>query len=95
MVNKKYLTGLSEKEKEEKIKNIRKTRELLKKGDKKAALELSKKRPTTQSKRKSSYTIKFKEKFPNVKIKTKEFEKVTGIPVKIQKEIIKRGRAHF
>ena len=96
MVQKKYLKGLSESDKKKKIANIEKTKKLLKEGKKKQAIELSKKRPTTTKViKKSEYTERFRAKFPNVKPETKKFEEVTGIPVKIQKEIINRGMGAF
>lgn len=95
MVQKKYLKGLSESDKKKKIANIKKTQQLLKEGKKKEAIELSKKRPTTKVIKKSEYTKRFRAKFPNVKPETKKFEEVTGIPVKIQTEIINRGQGAF
>ncbi len=95
MVNKKYLTGLSKKDKQKKTENIKKTQELLKKGKKKEAIELSKKRPTTKEKKQSGFTTKFKKKFPNVKPLSKEFTTATGIPLKIQKAVVKRGEGAF
>jgi hypothetical protein len=96
MVQKKYLTGLTKKEKEQKIKSIEKTQKLLKQGKKKEAIAESKKRPTTKKGKESSFTIKFKKKFGNdVKPLTKKFTDKTGISLNIQKEIIKRGRGAF
>ena len=95
MINEKYLKGLSKKEKEKKTENIKKTRELLKKGKKKEAFELAKKRPTTKGKKQSGFTSKFKKKFPNVKPLTAEFTKATGIPLKVQKAVVKRGEGAF
>lgn len=95
MVQKKYLKGLSKKDKEIKSKNIKETQKLLKEGKKKEAIELSKKRPTTENKKQSGFTTKFKKKFPNVKPLTKEFTSATGISQKIQKEVVKRGEGAF
>ena len=95
MVQKKYLKGLSESDKKKKIANIEKTKKLLKEGKKKEAIALAKKRPTTKVIKKSEYTKRFREKFPNVKPESKKFEEVTGIPVKIQTEIINRGQGAF
>ena len=54
MVQKKYLKGLSKKDKEVKTKNIKDTQKILKEGKKKEAIELSKKRPTTKEKKQST-----------------------------------------
>ncbi len=92
---KKYTKGLTKKEAKEKTENIKKTKQLLKEGKKKEAEKLAKKRPTTKETKQSSFTIRFKKKFPNVKTQTKEFEKVTGIPLSIQNQIVKRGEGAF
>ena len=94
-VNKKYLTGLDKKQQEEKTKNIEKTKRLLKKGKKKEAIEVSKKRPVISSKKESGFTSKFKKKFPDVKPLTKECTLKTGIPLSIQKAVVKRGEGAF
>ena len=95
MVNKKYLTGLSEKDQKKKIRNLQKTKELLKEGKKKEAVELSRKRPTTDKKKTSSFTLQFKKIHPDVKPLTRGFTTATGIPLKIQKEIVNRGMGAF
>ena len=59
------------------------------------AFELAKKRPTTKGKKISGFTSKFKKKFPDVKPLTSEFTKATGIPLKIQKAVVKRGEGAF
>ena len=59
----KYKKGLSKKEKKEKTENVKETKKLLKEGKKEQASE----RPTVKSNKKSSYTIRFKKKFPNIK----------------------------
>jgi hypothetical protein len=95
-IPKKYLKGLSEKDKEKKKENIKKTKEELKKGNKQKAAEIAKKRPTTKDNKESSNTIKFKKKFgDDVKPNTKKFADKTGIPLSIQKEVIKRGKGAF
>tara|TARA_E500000318_G_scaffold69897_1_gene64667 strand:- start:14040 stop:14540 length:501 start_codon:yes stop_codon:yes gene_type:complete len=91
----KYTKGLSKKEAKEKTENIKQTRELLKKGKQKEAEKLAKKRPTTTEKRQSSFTIRFKKKFPDTKPKTQKFFEKTGIPLQAQKEIVKRGEGAF
>ena len=93
---KKYTKGLSEEDVKKKTENVKKTKELLKKGKKKEAIELSKKRPTTEDKTKSSNLIKFKKMFgDDVKPLTQKFASVTGIPLTIQQEIVKRGEGAF
>ena len=93
---KKYTKGLSEEDVKKKTENVKKTKELLKKGKKKEAIELSKKRPTTEDKTKSTNLIKFKKMFgDDVKPLTQKFASVTGIPLSIQKEIVKRGEGAF
>jgi len=94
-IPKKYTKGLSKKEAKEKTENIKETKELLKKGKKQEAAELAKKRPTTKETKKSSFTIRFKKKFPNTKPKTQKFAQDTGIPLQAQKEIVKRGEGAF
>ena len=91
----KYKKGLSKKEAKEKTENIKETKELLKKGKKQEAAELAKKRPTTKDTKRSSFTIRFKKKFPDTKPKTKKFFDKTGIPLKAQNEIVKRGEGAF
>jgi hypothetical protein len=56
---------------------------------------LAKKRQTTKDKKKSSYTIRFKKKFPEIKPKTKGFQQATGIPLGAQREIVKRGEGAY
>tara|TARA_Y100000114_G_scaffold52028_1_gene47577 strand:+ start:2814 stop:3314 length:501 start_codon:yes stop_codon:yes gene_type:complete len=92
---KQYIKGLSKKEAKEKTENVKNTKELLKEGKKKEARELAKKRPTTKQKKQSSFTERFKKKFPNTKPETLDFAKKTGIPIKAQKDIIKRGMGAF
>ena len=91
----KYKKGLTKEEAKKKTENIKKTKQLLKENKKKEAEELAKKRPTTKDTKKSSFTVRFNKKFPNVKTQTKEFEKVTGIPLSIQNKIVKRGEGAF
>ena len=80
MVNKKYLVGLSDTDKEKKIKNIQKTKKLLKEGKQKQAEKLAKKRPTTDNKKQSNFTKEFKKIHPNIKPLTRGFTMATGIP---------------
>lgn len=76
--------------------NIKKSKELLKKGKKKEAVKLASKRPTTKKgKKPSSFTMTFKKKHPGVKPLSKKFEEVTGIPMKAQKEVFKKGEGAF
>ena len=91
----KYFKGLTEKQKEDKKKNIKQSKKLYDEGKKKEAFELAKKRPSIKSNKKSSYTTKFKSKFPNVKPLTQDFANVTGISLTNQKEIFKRGMGAF
>ena len=90
-----YYKGLTKKEKEDKKKNIEKTKKLIKDGKDKKAFDLAKKRPTTESKKESGFTARFKKKFPDIKPLTTAFAKATGIPLKIQKEVFKRGKGAF
>ncbi len=94
-IPKKYTKGLTMKEAKEKTENIKQTKELLKKGKKEEAKKLAKKRPTTKETKKSSFTIRFKKKFPDTKPKTQKFAEKTGIPLKAQNEIVKRGEGAF
>ncbi len=90
--NPKYYKGLSEKQKKEKKKNLKKSNKLYTSGKKKQALKLAKKRPTTKQNKKSPFTEQFKKKFPDTKPLTKKFEEKTGIPMKAQKKIYTRGK---
>ena len=63
----KYKKGLSKKEKKEKTENVKETKKLLKEGMKEQAYKKASERPTVKSNKKSSYTIRFKKKFPNIK----------------------------
>jgi len=92
---KKYYKGLSDKDAEKKKKNIDKTKKLIKEGKKEEAFKLAKKRPTTDQKRTSGFTARFKRDFPDVKPLTAEFAKKTGIPLKVQKEVFKKGKGAF
>ncbi len=96
-VNPKYLKGLTLKEKKEKKENIKETRKLFKQGKKKEAAELAKKRPIAKNTvaRQSTFTTQIKKMHPGIKPNTKDFEEKTGIPLKAQKEIIKKGKAAF
>ena len=92
----KYYKGLSEKEKEKKKKNIKQTKKLLDEGKKKEAYKLASKRPSVKQTKKSSYTTRFKNKFgDNIKVPSQEFSSKTGIPLSVQKEVIKRGKGAF
>ena len=90
-----YVEGLSKEDAKKKTENVKETKKLLKEGRKEQAFELAKKRPTVKSNKQSSYTIRFKKKFPNIKVGSKEWELKTGIPVSVQKEILKRGMGAF
>ena len=91
----KYTKGLSKKEKKEKTENVKETKKLLKEGKKEKAYKKASERPTVKSNKKSSYTVKFRNKFPNIKPQTQAMEKATGIPLAAQKEIVKRGQGAF
>jgi len=94
-----YTSGLTEKQKTELSKNIKKTNELLKQGKEKQAFKLAEKRPQPKNvmTRKSTFTTKleriYKKDIPNVP--SVEFEKLTGLPIKQQKEIYERGKKAF
>ena len=92
---KKYYKGLTDKQAKEKKKNIDKTKKLIKEGKKEEAFKVASKRPTTKQSRISGFTARFKRDFPDVKPLTAEFAKKTGIPLKIQKEVFKRGKGAF
>jgi len=95
-MNPKYLKGLTDKQKKQKIANIKKSKKLLKQGKKKQAGELAKKRPTIKSKKKGSGTIAFKKKYGDaVKPLTRQFTIKTGVPLKAQKEVFERGEGAF
>ncbi len=91
----KYYKGLSEKEKQEKKKNIKETKKLYDSGKKKQAFKTASKRPTVKSTKKSSFTTRFHKKFPDVKPLTNQFSTATGISIADQKTIVNRGRAAF
>ena len=91
----KYTKGLSKNDAKKKTDNVKESKELLKKGKVKEASELAKKRPTTKENKKSSYTVKFRNKFPNIKPQSQAMAKATGIPLAAQKEIVKRGQGAF
>jgi len=96
MVQTKYLKGLSAPAKKKKVANIKKTRALLKKGKVKKAVEVAKKRPMTKKKsRPSTYTQQIKKLHPSIKPKTSGFARLTGIPMSVQREIVKRGEGAF
>ena len=95
MIPKKYTKGLTKKQAEKKAQNIKQTKELLKKGKKREAFKKASKRPTTKKGKKSSFTIRFRKDFPKVKPLTKGFTSATGIPLKAQREIFKRGKGAF
>lgn len=94
-VNPKYLKGLSKEDKEKKTKNIKKTQKLLKEGKKEEAIKESKKRPTVKSSKKSSYTEKFRKKYGDIKVPSKELAEKTGLSLSSQKKIIKKGEGAF
>ena len=91
----KYTKGLSKDDAKKKTKNVKESKELLRKGKTREAAELAKKRPTTKDNKKSSYTVKFRKKFPKVKLQSQEMAKSTGIPLSAQKEIVRRGKGAF
>ncbi len=96
MVQKKYLKGLSAKQKKTKVSNIKKTKELLKKGKVKEASKLAKKRPMTKTKSKqSTFTTQIKSLHPGIRPKTSDFARRTGIPMSVQREIVRRGEGAF
>ena len=92
---KKYVQGLSKKEAKEKTENVKETKKLLREGKKEEAYKKASERPTVKSDKKSSYTIRFKKKFGNIKQKSKAMQEATGIPIAAQKEILKRGLGAF
>jgi len=95
-MSQKYYKGLSEKEKQEKKKNIKETKKLYDSGKKKQAFKTASKRPTVKSTKKSSFTTRFHKKFPDVKAPpSKSFADATGISIADQKTIVNRGRAAF
>ena len=91
----KYKKGLSKDDAKKKTDNVKESKELLKKGKVKEAAELAKKRPTTKENKKSSYTVKFRKKFPKLKLQSQEMQVSTGIPLSAQKEIVRRGKGAF
>ncbi len=92
---KKYYKGLSDKDAKKKKQNIEKTKKLISEGKDRKAFELAKKRPTSKQSKPSGFTARFKRDFPDVKPLTAEFAKKTGIPLKIQKEVFKKGKGAF
>lgn len=91
-----YFTNLSVKEINEKKKNIKMTKELVEKGEIEKAIELSKKRPTTEKgKKPSSWITLLREKYGDVKLPSQKLAKLTGISLKNQRLIIKKGMGAF
>ena len=94
-----YTEGLTPTQKTELSKNIKKTNELLKQGKEKEAIKVADERPQPKKvmTRKSTFTTKmeriYKKDIPNAP--SIEFEKLTGLPIKQQKEIYERGKKAF
>ena len=91
----KYTKGLSKKDAKKKTENVKETKKLLKEGKKAKAYKKADERPTTKENKKSSYTVRFKNKFPNIKPQSQAMAKATGIPLEAQREIVKRGQGAF
>ncbi len=91
----KYLRGLTKKQRDKKVRNIKKTKKLLKKNKKKLAIKVSKKRPLSKSKKKSSWTVQFREKYGDVKVPSKELERRSGMDIRAQRAIIRKGEGAF
>lgn len=94
-VPEKYLRGLTKKQRKAKIKNIKKTKMLLKKNKKKLAYKLSQRRPLSKTKKKSSWTVQFRNKYGDVKVPSKELEKKSGMDIRAQRAIIRKGQGAF
>ena len=88
-IPKKYLKGLSLKDKKKQLKNIKTAKKQYKN---KKYID----RPKLKSyKNKSSnWTQKFKNKYGNI-TKIKDISKITGIPIKALKEVLKKGRGAY
>ena len=93
--NPKYLKGLTKNQAEQKKENIKETKKLIEEGKKSEAFKLAEKRPIVKGGKESSYTQRFKKQFPDVKPLTADFTKSTGIPLKVQREVFKRGKGAY
>lgn len=95
-----YTEGLTTKQKTELKSNIERTRKLVEKGKQEDAVKLAEKRPQPKNikTRKSQFTTKLEnlygvDKLPSTP--SREFVKLTGIPMREQEEIIQRGKQAF
>ena len=89
-VPKNYTRKLSKKDKKKQIKSIQKSIKAYKKGK-----YINRPKLKSYKYRKSKWITKFEKKYGKG-IKTyKEFEKVTGIPSKALKEVVKKGRGAY
>lgn len=94
-MNKNYFDNLNKKDTKIKKDNIKETKNLLKKGKKTEAIELAKKRPTSDITKKSSFTVQFRKKYGDVKVPSQELAKLVGISVINQNKIIKKGEGAY
>jgi hypothetical protein len=97
---KRYTEGLTPSQIKDLERNIERTKKLINKGKEDEAIKLAEKRPQPAElkTRKSSFTTKL-EKLYNVDklpdTPSKEFQKLTGLSVADQEEIIQRGKKAF
>jgi len=98
---KRYTEGLTPSQIKDLERNIERTKKLINKGKEDEAIKLAEKRPQPaelKEKRKSSFTTKL-EKIYNINklpdTPSKEFQKLTGLSVADQEEIIQRGKKAF
>ena len=94
----KYLEGLTSKDREKRVKELKESHALYTHDKKKAAYKLAENRTKYQLPRKrSSWTIAFQKRYGDIlrTAPSEEFEKATHISIKAQKEILKKGRGAF
>lgn len=90
-----YFDNLTARETKIKKDNIKQSKELISKGKKKEAIELAKKRPTSDITKRSSHTVAFRKKYGDIKVPSEELAKLVGISVVNQNKIIKKGMGAY
>ena len=94
----KYLEGLTSKDREKRVKELKESHALYTHDKKKAAYKSADNRTKYQLPRKrSSWTIAFQKRYGDIlrTAPSKEFERATHISIKAQREILKKGRGAF
>jgi hypothetical protein len=94
----KYVEGLSLKDREKRVKELKESHELYKINKKASYISADNRTKFPLPHKRSRWTIAFEKKYGENILRTapsKLFEKLTHISVKAQKEIIKKGRGAF